>query len=183
MLNKINKCLLYVFCFISILFAVLNKEAILLLFCLYTIIPFVLKFKNIIAFLYLTYGFIALFLGCQLHFYKTLFWFDNLAHFIWGGLSSLLAILILKKFKKHDNLIFNCIFIFVFSLASSGLWEIIEFTIDNLFNTDMQRSATGIYDTMKDITIALFGNILFILSYVYEDKNRGFLIKYMIDNL
>ena len=81
------------------------------------------------------------------------------------------------------NIIFNCLFIFIFSLASSGIWEIVEFTIDNLFNQDMQRAATGVYDTMKDIIVTLFGNIVFILCFFFEYKNKKLLIRYIIDSL
>ena len=54
--------------------------------------------------------------------------------------------------------------------------------VDNLFNGDMQRKATGVYDTMKDIIITLFGNVLFILSFIFEYKNKKLLIRYLIDN-
>ena len=182
MLNKINILISFVFCFISVIFTFINKDITILLFSLVVIIPFILKLKPIIIFLYLIFSFISLFLGCQLHFYKTIYWYDNFSHFIWGFLSSLLAILILKKFKKFDNLIFICLFIFIFSLATSGLWEIFEFMVDNFFNADMQRKATGVYDTMKDIIITLFGNILFILSFIFEYKNKKLLIRYLIDN-
>ena len=91
--------------------------------------------------------------------------------------------MVLKKIKKFDNIVFICLFIFIFSLATSGLWEVCEFTIDNLFNSDMQRRATGVYDTMKDIIVALFGNIIFILSYIFEYKNKKLLIRFLIDNL
>ena len=183
MLNKINILISFVFCFISFLFTFINKDITILLFSLYIIIPFIFKLKPIITFLYLIFGFIALFLGCQSHLFKTLYWYDNFSHFIWGFLSSLLAVLLLKKFKKFDNIIFSCLFIFIFSLATSGLWEIFEFMVDNIFNADMQRSATGVYDTMKDIIITLFGNILFILSYIFEYKNKKLLIRFLIDNL
>ena len=183
MLNKINILISFVFCFISLLFSFIYKDITLLLFSLYIVIPFILKVKPIITFLYLIFGFIALFLGFQLHLYKTVYWYDNFAHFLWGFLSSLLAIILLKKFKKFDNIIFICLFIFIFSLATSGLWEVCEFTIDNIFNSNMQRRATGVYDTMKDIIVALFGNILFILSFIFEYKNKKLLVRFLIDNL
>ena len=182
-MNKINILIAFVFCFISLLFTFINKDITILLSSLYVIIPFILKLKPIVTFLYLIFCFISLFLGCQLHLFKNVYWYDNFSHFIWGFLSSLLAILILKKFKKFDNLMFSCFFIFIFSLATSGLWEIFEFMVDNLFNGDMQRKATGVYDTMKDIIIAMFGNILFMLCFIFEYKNKKLLIRFLIDNL
>ena len=184
-LNKINIIIAFVLCFISVFFALNNKDITLLLFSLYVVIPFIFKVKPIITLLYMLFGFIALFLGCQLHLYKITSWFDNFSHFIWGMLSGLLAIFILIKLKMFNskNIIFNCLFIFIFSLASSGIWEITEFAIDNLFNQDMQRSATGVYDTMKDIIVTLFGNIIFILCFFFEYKNKKLLIRYIIDSL
>ena len=183
-LNKINIIIAFVLCFISVFFALNNKDITLLLFSLYVVIPFIFKVKPIITLLYMLFGFIALFLGCQLHLFKTTTWFDNFSHFIWGFLSGILAIYILIKLKmfNHKNIIFNGIFIFIFSLASSSIWEIMEFSIDNLFNQDMQRAASGVYDTMKDIIVALFGNIIFILFYCLEYKKK-LLIRKIIDNL
>ena len=184
-LNKINIIIAFVLCFISVFFALNNKDITLLLFSLYIVVPFIFRVKPIITLLYMLFGFIALFLGSQLHLYKTTTWFDNFSHFIWGMLSGIVAIMILIKLKMFNsrNIIFNCLFIFILSLASSGIWEIVEFTIDNLLNQDMQRASTGVYDTMKDIIIALFGNIIFILCFWFEYKNKKLLIRSIIDNL
>jgi hypothetical protein len=52
------------------------------------------------------------------------------------------------------------------------LWEILEFAVDQLLNTNMQPSAT---DTMLDLIVGLIGALVSALSgyrYVqYNDKN------------
>ena len=173
-LNKINALIAFVLCCLVVFFTIYYKNITLLLFCIYLVLPFVFKIKPVITLLYLIFGFIAIFLGSQLHLYKTTSWFDAMTHFIWGVLSGFMALFILDKLKMFEqkNMLFNVLFIFVFSLATSGLWEIFEFTIDNLLGEDMQRRATGVYDTMKDIIVTLFGNVLFILSFCYEYKEK-----------
>ncbi len=173
-LNKINALIAFVLCCLVVFFAIFYKNITLLLFCIYLVLPFVFKIKPVITLLYLLFGFIAIFLGSQLHLYKITSWFDNMTHFIWGVLSGFFALLVLDKLKMFDrhNIVFNVLFIFIFSLATSGLWEIFEFTIDSLLAEDMQRRATGVYDTMKDIIVTLFGNVLFILSFCFEYKNN-----------
>ncbi len=179
-LNKINAVIAFVLCCLVVFFSIFYKDITLLLFCIYLVFPFVFKIKPVITLLYLIFGFIAIFLGSQLHLYKITSWFDAMTHFIWGMLSGLFGLFILKKLKMFEqkNVIFNVLFVFLFSLATSGLWEIFEFTIDSLLGADMQRRATGVYDTMKDIIVTLFGNVLFILSFCFEYKeNKELLIK------
>ena len=67
----------------------------------------------------------------------------------------------------------------------ASLWEIFEFTTDNLLGGDAQRVvATGVTDTMKDIICALLGSILFSFCYLYEClKNKTLLIKEFIKKL
>lgn len=184
--NKINVFLAFILGFVVVFLSLLKKDITLLLFCLYLVLPFVFKIKPVITLIYLIFGFIAIFLGLQIHLYKTTSWFDIFSHFIWGIVSGLLALIALLKLKVFDkkNIIFTALFIFVFSLATSGLWEVAEFTIDNIFNQDMQRMATGVNDTMKDIIIALFGNITFIFFYCFEYReNKNGLIKKFMDSL
>ena len=181
-MNKISKFNLFLaFCFtlISIITSIYLKDLTFLLFILVIIIPFILKIKPVMTTIYLVFIFLAMFLGCMLHLYKITTWYDNFTHFLWGYISGYVAIYILDKFKLFNhNKLFDIFFIFILSLASSCIWEISEFIIDNLFNMDMQRKLTGVNDTMKDVIVTLLGNILFILCY----KNN-LLIKQFIKQL
>lgn len=183
---RFNKFLAVLFCIVTIVLSVYNKDFKILLFLIYIILPFIFKIKHSYTLIYLIFGFIGLFFGFLLHLYKILTWYDSFAHFVWGIISGLIAIIILKQIKMYNekNLIFNLLFIIIFSLGSSCLWEIIEFIIDTIFKSDMQRKSTGVYDTMKDVIVALLGNILFTLWYFYEYKfDSKLLIRKYIDTL
>lgn len=185
-LSLINKILACIFVIATIVMAIVLKEIEVLLYLPVIIIPFIIKLKPLLTFLYLIFTCISIFLGSLCHLFKLTIWFDSFSHFTWGILSSLAAIYILDKLKMYDkkNVLFNIVFIFVFSLATSGFWEICEFTVDNVLGSDTQRAATGVFDTMKDIIVALLGNILFLVWYYYETKHsfKG-CIHYLIDNM
>lgn len=170
-----NKILAVLFSLITIVLFVFNKEITILLFLIYIIFPFIIKLKPSYTLIYLTFGFLGILLGFLLHLYKITHWYDSFVHFMWGFISSILAIIVLKKLNMYNdkNILFNIIFIILFSLASSCLWEVIEYLIDTIFKSDMQRRLTGVYDTMKDIIVAILGNILFVIWYFYEYKCKS----------
>lgn len=170
-----NKILAVLFSLITIILFIIYKEITILLFYIYIIIPFMIKLKPSYTLIYLIFGFLSILLGFLIHLYKTIYWYDGFVHFIWGFVSSIIGIIILKKLNMYNdkNLLFNIIFIILFSMALSSLWEVIEFMIDNIFKSDMQRKSTGTYDTMKDIIVAILGNILFIIWYFYEYKCKS----------
>ena len=85
---------------------------------------------------------------------------------------------------NEKKLLFNILFIIIFSIASSCLWEVIEYTIDTIFKSDLQRRNTGVHNTMKDIIVAIIGNTLFTIWYFYEYKFKTkLLIRKYIDLL
>ena len=57
------------------------------------------------------------------------------------------------------------------SLSSACIWEIFEFSIDNLFNMNLQHNIdTGVIDTMKDIIACTTGAFISGLSYYFYRK-------------
>ena len=145
------------------------------------------KVNDLIELIFLLFILFAQLLGSILHFYGIIYWYDSFMHYISGILTSLLAVIILILFNKYDDndKVFNVIFILSITLMVASLWEIFEFTTDNLLGGDAQRVvATGVTDTMKDIICALLGSILFSFCYVYEClKNKTLLIKEFIKKL
>ncbi len=124
--------------------------------------------------------FLALYLG-EIHSYYTKFWWwDIVLHTSSGfllGIAGFVLIYVLNEEKKI-NLMFNpkflCLFAFAFAVAMGGIWEIIEFTLDQSINTTMQHSS--LYDTMWDLIVDTAGaTIISILGYFYISK-RGFLL-------
>lgn len=72
---------------------------------------------------------------------------------------------------KTKKIIFNIIFIVSFSIALAGLWEIFEFTADNLTGQDAQDFLlTGLDDTMYDLILATFGSILYGIYYYKKHR-------------
>ena len=185
-MNKLNKMLSVILAVITIFLAVSLKDFKLLIFLIYILILYVIKMNQSLKFMALTFGFLGGFLGFLLHLYKVTTWYDTFIHFISGIYSSLVAIYILYKLKLYDkkNIIFNILFIILFSLSVSVLWEVFEFICDKIFDSDMQRKLTGVNDTMKDIICAVLGNILFDISFYFEYKYKNkLLIHKFIDNL
>ena len=145
------------------------------------------KVNDLIELIILLFILFAQLLGSILHFYGIIYWYDSFMHYISGILTSFLAVIILILFNKYDDndKVFNVIFILSITLMVASLWEIFEFTTDNLLGGDAQRVvATGVTDTMKDIICALLGSILFSFCYLYEClKNKTLLIKEFIKKL
>lgn len=145
------------------------------------------KVNDLIELIFLLFILFAQLLGSILHFYGIIYWYDSFMHYISGVLTSFLAVLLLVLFNKYDekDRLFNIIFIISITLMVAGLWEIFEFTADNLLGGDAQKVvATGVTDTMKDIICALLGSVLFSFCYLYECvKNKNLLIKEFIKKL
>lgn len=121
--------------------------------------------------------FISLYLGTLNNFYRYTWW-DTMLHTISGIIIGFFAIIILRKHspnKSIDN--YNKIFIFIFILSFAALcgvvWEIYEFTIDTLFNLDMQGvEYTGVTDTMVDLIADLIGSIISYVIYHFTYKKQ-----------
>lgn len=148
---------------------------------------FKLNVNNLIELLFLIFVLFAQLLGSVLHFYKIIYWYDSFMHYISGILTSFLAIILLVLFHKYNekDKVFNIIFIIATTLMVSSLWEVFEFTADNLLGGNAKRVIeTGVTDTMKDIICSLLGSLLFSTCYLYECiKEKNLLIKKFIKKL
>ncbi|KEI97233.1 membrane protein [Clostridium botulinum A2B7 92] len=121
--------------------------------------------------------FISLYLGTLNNFYRYTWW-DTMLHTISGMIIGFFAIIILKKHSPNkciDN--YDKIFIFIFILSFAALcgvvWEIYEFTVDTLFNLDMQGvEYTGVTDTMVDLIADLIGSIISYVIYHFTYKKQ-----------
>ncbi|NFH66909.1 hypothetical protein FC952_16330 [Clostridium botulinum] len=121
--------------------------------------------------------FISLYLGTLNNFYRYEWW-DTMLHFVSGIIIGFFAIIILKKYNPHTSMNnYNPIFVFIFVLSFAALcgviWEIYEFTIDTLFNLDMQGvECCGVTDTMVDLIADLIGSIISYIFYCFNYKNN-----------
>lgn len=172
-----NKLIALLMTITVLVLSIINNNISYLLYILILIIPFIIKAKPTITFIYLLYTFLAVFMGFQLKFYKLIPWFDDIAHISWGFVSSIITIYLLKYFKLNDkSKLFKCLFIVSIYFLTAGIWEIFEFSFDNIFNGNMQRKETGVFDTMNDIINGLIGNLFFVILYVLNNKTINKLI-------
>lgn len=130
-----------------------------------------LKISYTMEFVYLLFIIFGHFIGSILGIYNEIPHYDKIMHTLSGVLTSFVALIVLNNINqyKFKNVIFNIVFMIVFSLAVAGIWEIFEFTSDILFQADAQKVAiSGVNDTMLDMIVALFGSILVCIEYGIE---------------
>jgi hypothetical protein len=126
----------------------------------------------ILIFIYLT-----LYLGEVQKFYRLFWWWDILLHgfsAISVGLLGFVIMLSLQRGNKvRANPILICLFAFTFAVAIGALWEIFEFSMDQVFGFNMQKS--GLFDTMGDLIIDSIGAFIGAFSgYIYLKNQESF---------
>lgn len=111
--------------------------------------------------------FAALFLG-EIHSYYTRFWWWDIAlHTSSGLLTGILGFLLVyllnesERVDVHMRAHFVAMFAFLFAVTVGTLWEIFEFTMDQLVDTNMQKpmlgDPSGLTDTMWDMMVNALG--------------------------
>jgi hypothetical protein len=134
-----------------------------------------------ILFIYAT-----LFLGEFGDFYDRFWWWDIVLHtgsgFLLGQVAFILVYVLNHAPRTELNLSpeFIALFAIAFALAVGALWEIFEFSMDNLLGLNMQRS--GLVDTMWDLIVAFSGACLVsAIGYAYLRNDRETYIVPWID--
>lgn len=140
-----------------------------LLLCVGALLVFVgflrkIKSRYYLGILFFT--FFAQYLGAMLKFYKIIPIYDLLLHFASGILLVLLAdyVYTLLLHRHKDYSIPNVIrlgFCGLASIASAAVWEIWEYTGDQLLGLQSQG---GLDDTMTDIIAGSIGAVLGVLA-------------------
>lgn len=122
--------------------------------------------------------FASLFLGEVRGYYLRFWWWDAVLHVGSGlllGLTGFLLVYILNQTDRIQIFMkpgFVALFSFAFAMAAGALWEIFEFTVDNLFGLNMQKS--GLQDTMWDLIVDAFGALVFsVTGYLYLKRGWG----------
>ncbi len=121
--------------------------------------------------------YMALFLGEVQDFYARFWWWDLVLHGGSGfllGITGFLLVYLLNEDPKaniHMTPGFIALFAFMFSQGLGSLWEIFEFSMDQLFGLNMQKS--GLIDTMWDVIInACAAATIALLGYGYLKSPR-----------
>tara|TARA_Y100000310_G_scaffold337740_1_gene425583 strand:+ start:403 stop:1044 length:642 start_codon:yes stop_codon:yes gene_type:complete len=113
--------------------------------------------------------FASLFLGEFVRFYDKFFWWDSLLHtasaFAFGLIGFTILYILVQRNRIVASPLTLAIFSFLFAVGIGATWEVIEFFIDNLFLTDMQKSGL---DTMGDLMVDMIGGLIAaIFGYKY----------------
>lgn len=104
----------------------------------------------------------TLFLGEVYDFYGRFWWWDMVMHggsAVGFGLIGFVLVFMMFQGDRftapHSAVAF---FAFCFALAIGAMWEIFEFSMDQIFGLNMQKS--GLFDTMGDLIIDMGGALL-----------------------
>lgn len=115
----------------------------------------------------LLFSFAALFLGEIRSYYERIWWWDIALHISSGLLLGILGFLLIFILNESRNIAlhmrprFVAFFAFLFAVAVGAVWEILEFSMDQLFGTNMQKpmfgDPSGLTDTMWDLIVDTIG--------------------------
>ncbi|MDF1576847.1 MAG: hypothetical protein P1P81_00200 [Desulfobulbales bacterium] len=135
--------------------------------------------------------FASLYLGEIQSFYQRFWWWDIVLHGSAGllmGITGFLLVYLLNESKRvelHMTPGFISLFAFSFAVTIGTLWEIFEFSMDQLFLLDMQKTMlgdpSGLTDTMWDIIVNALG--AFIVSFTgwrYLKRKEIFFVRNLI---
>jgi hypothetical protein len=122
--------------------------------------------------------------------YEHFWWWDDMLHTIAGiimGVIGFLAVYFLNaRYKMTISPLFVAVFAFTFAVTMGVIWEIIEFSADVLFRTDMQRwnlpedakligrdyQGVGLRDTMSDLIVGSVGSFVSSVFAYFAYKYR-----------
>ncbi|MBN2458240.1 hypothetical protein JXB31_03870 [Candidatus Woesearchaeota archaeon] len=132
----------------------------------------------------------ALFLGEVHQYYTRYWWWDVVMHtgsgIVLGFAGFIIVFILYHEQKVRTSPLFIAVFSFCFAVSIGVLWEIVEFSIDMLCNTNMQKS--GIVDTMWDLIVDSAGALITsIMGFFYIKCGRapifkGFLRRFIKEN-
>lgn len=131
----------------------------------------------------------ALVLGDAYGNYERFWWWDDVLHAFSGIITGLVGFLLVyflnARYDMNISARLVAVFAFAFAITLGVLWEVIEFSIDVMFGTDMQRwnlpaatiligkdyQGSGLRDTMSDLIVACIGAALASLFTYNAYKN------------
>ena len=144
------------------------------------IVPFILnktifKMNDLDQLVYYLFVFFGYFLGSVVNLYNTTEFYDLVIHFSSGLVTGYFAIFVLKKLGMYDKnkRLFNFIFCLFFTIGVAGIWEILEFTMDQLTGSNLQHHLdTGVRDTMEDMICGTLGGLIFSCYMAFKNRKK-----------
>ena len=151
---------------------------------------------SVMEIIFLIFSVLAFLLGEIGDFYIKFKWWDSMLHTMSGVLLGCVGYTFLNFFNNNNHIKsfklgagFAAIFVLCFTICCGTIWEIIEFLVDTLNGTNMQRyqdNLTGegfigraaLFDTMKDLIQDFAGGLLIsIIGYIDIKKGNIFVNK------
>ena len=122
-------------------------------------------------FILVGFAFFAQYLGMMWNFYTDIGVYDLIVHFSSGIIFAFFGKYFYEILQGDDtNYALNIFFSIGFAHLVAVIWEIYEFSVDQLFG--MQTQGVGITDTMTDLIAATIGN-LSVIVYVLLVERRA----------
>ena len=118
----------------------------------------------------------TVFLGEVFDFYNRFWWWDIAMHggsAVGFGLIGFVLVFMMfqgDRFAAPPSAI--AFFAYCFALAIGAMWEVFEFTMDQLFGLNMQKS--GLMDTMGDLIVDMGGALLGALAGYFYLREQAF---------
>lgn len=123
-------------------------------------------------------------LGCAMSFYDRFYWWDIFMHSFFGFIASAgFYVLLLKWNGAYLKRFGFYALIFLSTMGCAAIWEVFEFSCDQLLQLDAQRvmesislGHTPVYDTMVDMIVAIAGIIVFYATVFFDhlrEKKSG----------
>lgn len=139
---------------------------------------FQVRIPHVFELLAIVFIYASLFLGEVHNYYVRYWWWDLVLHAGAGLLLGILGFLLVYVLNEKEDVNldlnpgFMALFAFVFAIALGTIWEIFEFTMDQLFGLEMQKhmlnDPSGLTDSMWDLIIDGIGAfIISVFGYVY----------------
>ena len=180
----------------AMIISIINKEwLILFVSCLTVIIAispfffkrrFNLRVPTEIELIIILFIYASLFLGEVYNFYQIFWWWDILLHaisaIIFGFIGFTILYFMIKRHELNAKPWAITIFSFSFALAIGAIWEIIEFSIDQFFGLNMQKS--GLLDTMGDLIVDALGAIFAsTIAFIYLKTKKTLIFHQVVEKI
>lgn len=147
---------------------------------------FNLKMPTEIQIITVLFIYSSLYLGEVESYYTKFWWWDIFLHSGSAIIFGFIGFTVLYFMYSRNNINARpwviAIFSFSFAIAIGVIWEIFEFSVDQLFGYNMQKS--GLVDTMWDLIVDALGAILATsIGYIYLKTRKTLIFNTIIKRL
>ncbi len=156
---------------------------------------FKINYSPVLIATYITFVFMAHFVGSVLDTYDRFSLYDDITHTVFGSVGGLVAIYLFTTFNDYKDFKYRtlAIFVFFFPMAFGAVWEIYEFAADEILGLIMQRSTWvvesgysiyGTADTVHDLWVTFIGAVAVLIGLKLHTNNpsKNYIVGYYIND-